>query len=123
MFYSWKQTNLFSYVKPKMRCTSIITRLVFEPILLLKCRPQVIQLYYFLTRTCIHLVWYDNRVLQLVIGNVLATRKVEVVLVSSEGEKYIRLSDKQQAEGVEIEAELVAAVVHSHRAFIDSHTT
>lgn len=119
MLYSWKQTNLFSYVKPKMRCTSIITRLVYELILLLECRPQISWLYYFITY--LYSSWYDICVLQLVIGNVLATRKVEVVLVSGEGEKYIRLSDKQQ-EGVEIEAELVAAVVLSHRAFIDSHT-
>lgn len=121
MLYSWKQTNLFSFIKPKMRCTSIITRLVYELILLLKCHPQIIRLYYLIVY--LYSIWYDNCVLQLVIGNVLVTRKVEVVLVSGEGEKYIRLSDKQQAEGVEIEAELVAAVVHSHRAFINSHTT
>lgn len=60
---------------------------------------------------------------QLVIGNLLQTRKWEVVFVTPDGnQNWIRLNDKETAEGVEIESRIIPAVIKEHAEWIKKHT-
>uniref|UniRef100_A0A8D8T722 Phosphopantothenate--cysteine ligase n=1 Tax=Cacopsylla melanoneura TaxID=428564 RepID=A0A8D8T722_9HEMI len=54
---------------------------------------------------------------KLVIGNLLHSRKFEVVLVSPDNEETIQLSERDRDTGVEIEKYLVAEVVRRHEMF------
>ncbi|KAL1453177.1 hypothetical protein WDU94_007343 [Cyamophila willieti] len=54
---------------------------------------------------------------KLVIGNLLHSRKFEVVLVSPDSEETIKLNEKDKVAGVEIEKYLVAEVVRRHQMF------
>ncbi|XP_026681559.1 phosphopantothenate--cysteine ligase isoform X1 [Diaphorina citri] len=54
---------------------------------------------------------------KLVIGNLLHTRKHQVILVSAEAEVPITLSEEDKASGVEIEKYLVQEVTRRHEAF------
>ncbi|RKP31487.1 DFP-domain-containing protein [Metschnikowia bicuspidata] len=57
---------------------------------------------------------------QLVIGNLLQTRKNEVVLVTPrETQAWIRLTEEQKKQGVEIESVIIPAVIDAHRAWVD----
>ncbi len=56
---------------------------------------------------------------QLVIGNILERRKQEVVFVSQEEETPIILSDKELADGKEIEQRIVSEIIQRHQKFID----
>lgn len=56
---------------------------------------------------------------QLVIGNLLQTRKWEVVLVTPDGAtEWVRMSKEQQQAGTEIESLIVPAVVARHEEWI-----
>lgn len=56
---------------------------------------------------------------QLVIGNLLQTRKNEVVLVTpDEVENWIRLDDEQKKNNVEIESLIIPAVIKEHQAWV-----
>ncbi|CAK9439172.1 uncharacterized protein LODBEIA_P33960 [Lodderomyces beijingensis] len=57
---------------------------------------------------------------QLVIGNLLQTRKKEVVFVSPGREEWIRLSDEEIANGKEIESEMIPAVIKHHDDWIQA---
>lgn len=55
----------------------------------------------------------------LVIGNLLATRKYEVVFVSPDGEEWIRVPQAKDGETqIEIESEIVPKVVDMHERII-----
>ncbi|ODV79235.1 DFP-domain-containing protein [Suhomyces tanzawaensis NRRL Y-17324] len=57
---------------------------------------------------------------QLVIGNLLQTRKKEVVFVNSKGEeKWIRLTPEQVEENLEIESLIIPEVVQVHNQWIN----
>lgn len=59
---------------------------------------------------------------QLVIGNLLQTRKWEVVFVKPDGEQtWIRLNDEEQKNNVEIESLIIPGVIVEHKAWIESH--
>lgn len=59
---------------------------------------------------------------QLVIGNLLQKRKNEVVLVTpDEKQNWIRLSEKQKEDNVEIESLIIPAVIREHQAWVASH--
>ena len=56
---------------------------------------------------------------QLVIGNLLQTRKKEVVCVSPNGEEqWIRLTVEEVQRGVEIESKMIPAVIKIHDEWI-----
>ncbi|KAK9452261.1 DNA/pantothenate metabolism flavoprotein [Limtongia smithiae] len=56
---------------------------------------------------------------QLVIGNLLQTRKYEVVFVEPNSpEFWIRLSDRQAKDQVEVESLIIPAVIERHNAWI-----
>ncbi|KAL3836279.1 hypothetical protein ACJMK2_021717 [Sinanodonta woodiana] len=54
---------------------------------------------------------------QVVIGNLLDTRKREVVSVTKDQENWIRLTDKELSLGVEIESKIVSEIVEKHKKF------
>ncbi|KAK7204375.1 putative phosphopantothenoylcysteine synthetase [Myxozyma melibiosi] len=57
---------------------------------------------------------------QLVIGNLLQTRKNEIVFVEPEvPETWIRLSDEQIKDGTEIESLIIPATIERHTAWIE----
>ncbi|KAI5952683.1 CAB2 [Candida jiufengensis] len=57
---------------------------------------------------------------QLVIGNLLQTRKKEVVFVSPiQDDKWIKLTDEELQNGVEIESEMIPAVIALHDKWIE----
>lgn len=61
---------------------------------------------------------------QLVIGNLLQTRKKEIVFVTKEGIEpvvWYRLSDEELANGVEIESLVVPNVIKAHEEWIQEH--
>ncbi|CUM67523.1 uncharacterized protein PRCAT00005222001 [Priceomyces carsonii] len=59
---------------------------------------------------------------QLVIGNLLQTRKKEVVFVTPEGpETWIKLTDKEQDDDVEIESLIIPKVIKLHSGWIEQH--
>jgi phosphopantothenate-cysteine ligase len=53
----------------------------------------------------------------VVVGNVLDRRKFEVVMVTKESEDWIRLSDQEQAAGVEIEKKIIEHLTKMHNKF------
>ncbi|TPX57763.1 phosphopantothenate---cysteine ligase (CTP) [Powellomyces hirtus] len=55
---------------------------------------------------------------QLVIGNILSTRKRVVTMVTLEDEQDITLSDQELAEGVEIESRIIPDLVARHDRWI-----
>ena len=60
---------------------------------------------------------------QLVIGNLLQSRKQEVVFVYSDGSrKWIKLTDEQVANKVEIECKIIPEVIRQHNHWIELHT-
>ncbi|KAL4229561.1 hypothetical protein ACF0H5_012600 [Mactra antiquata] len=56
---------------------------------------------------------------QLVIGNVLDTRKIEVVFVTNNDEQWIKLEQEEIDTGVEIESKIVTSLVERHRQFLN----
>ncbi|WPK23455.1 hypothetical protein PUMCH_000696 [Australozyma saopauloensis] len=60
---------------------------------------------------------------QLVIGNLLQTRKNEVVLVTpDEAQNWIRLDDTQKHQNVEIESLIIPAVIQEHENWVKNWT-
>ncbi|KAG9293680.1 hypothetical protein G9A89_019017 [Geosiphon pyriformis] len=57
---------------------------------------------------------------QIVIGNLLQTRKREVVLITQTSETQIKLSDEEASNGVEIESKIVLEIIRSHDIWIRS---
>lgn len=57
---------------------------------------------------------------QLVIGNLLQTRKYEVVFVTPKDESWIKLSKSQITEKIEIESLIVPKIVEMHSSWIKS---
>ena len=57
---------------------------------------------------------------QVVIGNLLDTRKRRVVLVTSDTEQPIIMSDEEMTNGAEIEEKIVTALVKTHEQFLSS---
>ena len=61
---------------------------------------------------------------QLVIGNLLQTRKKEVVFVDLEhDDHWVRLTDEEVANGKEIESEMIPAVITLHNEWIKKSLT
>ncbi|KAI0462162.1 hypothetical protein LJB42_004250 [Komagataella kurtzmanii] len=61
---------------------------------------------------------------QLVIGNLLQTRKKEVVFVTpEEGEHWIRLTDEQHANGTEIESLIIPEIMSLHEKWCEKTST
>lgn len=56
---------------------------------------------------------------QLVIGNLLQTRKREVVFVTLDNEDWIRLSDDQAEKAMEIEELIIPKVIEQHDSWIN----
>lgn len=54
----------------------------------------------------------------LVIGNLLSTRKREVVFVDREGLEWIRTPEPKEGEEVEIESLIVPAVIRKHQEML-----
>lgn len=60
---------------------------------------------------------------QLVIGNLLQTRKSEVVFVHPDGsEKWVRLSDTQKKADMDIEGLIIPEVMREHSEWINHHS-
>lgn len=60
---------------------------------------------------------------QLVIGNLLQTRKYEVVFVTPDNEHWIRLSKDAAEHKVEIESLIIPRIVAMHKTWIESRET
>lgn len=58
---------------------------------------------------------------QLVIGNLLQTRKREVLFVTNDAVTPYRISQQEEEDGKEIESIIVPKVVEVHKAWIASH--
>lgn len=58
---------------------------------------------------------------QLVIGNLLQTRKREVVFVTNDSVKQYKISKQEEEQGVEIESIIIPKVVELHKEWIKSH--
>ncbi|CAK7906388.1 phosphopantothenate--cysteine ligase Cab2p [[Candida] anglica] len=59
---------------------------------------------------------------QLVIGNLLQTRKKEIVFVTVDGnQKWVRLTDQELQDGVEIESLIIPEVIKEHSKWITQH--
>ncbi|KAK2178912.1 hypothetical protein NP493_525g06082 [Ridgeia piscesae] len=56
---------------------------------------------------------------QLVVANILETRKKYVVMVTQESEQIVKMDDEELSRGQEIEAKIVEEVVKRHRMFIE----
>lgn len=56
-------------------------------------------------------------VLQLVVANVLDTRKKEVILVTKDKEELLALSDEEEHRGMEIEEKLTRKIADLHLDF------
>lgn len=61
---------------------------------------------------------YGIFLLQLVIGNLLHSRKHHVVMVEPDTHYDITLNEAEMAEGVEIEQKIVADLVMRHNSFL-----
>lgn len=59
--------------------------------------------------------------LQLVIGNILQTRRNRVVFVTPENNYEIVLTREQLLSGMEIEDTIVSNIIESHSEFIAQH--
>ena len=57
---------------------------------------------------------------ELVVANILGSRKTEVVLVTLEEEVEVRLSEEEVGRGDEIEAKIIEAVLQRHQTFVKS---
>ena len=55
---------------------------------------------------------------QIVIGNILHTRKTEVCMVTREDQNWIRLSKEDVSNGVEIESKIVQYLTGVHSKFL-----
>lgn len=55
---------------------------------------------------------------QLVIGNILTTRKHEVVFVSGSEEQWIKMDQAEMENGVEIESKIVRKLIELHKTFM-----
>lgn len=73
--------------------------------------------------------WKENKLifvhvetisLQLVIANMLQTRKQQVTIVSQENNYVISLTNEQLANGEEIERLIVSVLIDKHQNFIQS---
>ncbi|KAG0170432.1 hypothetical protein DFQ28_002194 [Apophysomyces sp. BC1034] len=60
---------------------------------------------------------------QVVIGNMLATRKQTVTLITKESEKVINLEPAEMKDEVEIESKIIPELVHIHDGWINSDAT
>ncbi|KAF5112110.1 hypothetical protein DV452_004174 [Geotrichum candidum] len=58
---------------------------------------------------------------QLVIGNLLQTRKREVVFVTTEDAVDYNISEEEEANGVEIESVIIPKVIDAHTTWISQH--
>ena len=56
---------------------------------------------------------------QIVIGNILHTRKTEVCMVTQDEQTWIRLGEKEIADGVEIESKIVQSLNDIHAKFLE----
>ncbi|KAG7879780.1 hypothetical protein KL905_001274 [Ogataea polymorpha] len=56
---------------------------------------------------------------QLVIGNLLQTRKHEVVFVTKDSERWVRLSQDQVDAGIDIESLIIPEVIELHKSSIE----
>ena len=54
---------------------------------------------------------------QLVVANILETRKREVVILTPESEETVKMEEEELKRGDEIEAKIVAEVIKRHRKF------
>ncbi|XP_066599631.1 phosphopantothenate--cysteine ligase [Prorops nasuta] len=59
----------------------------------------------------------------IVVGNILQTRKQRVTIVSKNGNYEIKLTDKQLEKGEEIEKDIVAFLVEEHEKFMHCRQT
>lgn len=57
----------------------------------------------------------------MVIGNILETRKREVILVTPDNVTPIRLKNLDISKGVEIEQYLVEQLIKGHQSYISKH--
>ena len=55
---------------------------------------------------------------QIVIGNILHTRKTEVCMVTPEEQNWIRLGKEETSSGVEIESKIVQYLIDVHSKFL-----
>lgn len=60
---------------------------------------------------------------QVVIGNMLTTRKQAVTLITKDGERAISLTDEELANGKEIESLIIPELVQIHQHWIQSGKT
>lgn len=60
---------------------------------------------------------------QVVIGNMLTTRKQAVTLITKDGERAILLTDEELANGKEIESLIIPELVQIHQHWIQSGKT
>ncbi|GME74430.1 unnamed protein product [Ambrosiozyma monospora] len=56
---------------------------------------------------------------QLVIGNLLQTRKHEVVFVTENDQSWIKLTEEQIKNAVDIESLIIPSVLKAHSAWIE----
>ncbi|XP_060075983.1 phosphopantothenate--cysteine ligase-like [Ylistrum balloti] len=59
---------------------------------------------------------------QMVVANLLETRKKEVIVVSADSHKAIQLTDSQLASGVEVEEHIIKELLTHHSHFIQNAT-
>ncbi|XP_043356038.1 phosphopantothenate--cysteine ligase isoform X2 [Dermochelys coriacea] len=59
---------------------------------------------------------------QVVIANVLDSRRTSVLLVTKDSETKLSLSNEEIVQGVEIEEKIVSHLQSQHTAFIDKHS-
>ncbi|KAI8639501.1 DNA/pantothenate metabolism flavoprotein [Parasitella parasitica] len=60
---------------------------------------------------------------QVVIGNMLKTRKQTVTFITQHNQKVLSLTQQQMANGIEIESEIIPELVRIHQNWIDSGKT
>jgi len=60
---------------------------------------------------------------QVVIGNMLKTRKQTVTFITQHSEKVLSLTQQQMENGIEIESEIIPELVRIHQNWIDSGKT
>ncbi|CEP11347.1 hypothetical protein [Parasitella parasitica] len=60
---------------------------------------------------------------QVVIGNMLKTRKQTVTFITQHNQKVLSLSQQQMADGIEIESEIIPELARIHQNWIDSGKT
>ena len=85
-----------------MECQHTLFQLETDPTLLMGKATQALEKYQH----------------QIVIGNILHTRKTEVCMVTAEDQNWIRLSKEEIASGVEIESKIVQYLMDVHSKFM-----